>query len=89
LPQAVKKTRAGLFGEIALLIFLIAFVSLAATAWSLGNAPTSEGGRILQRVMLLGPTIFPLVFVALGGRSLRNIALWKAQRGSTIDVGQE
>ncbi|KAJ6199410.1 hypothetical protein J3E72DRAFT_266926 [Bipolaris maydis] len=34
--------------------------------------------------MLLGPTLFPLAFAALGGRSLKNIALWKAQQGSSI-----
>lgn len=39
-------------------------------------------------MMLLGPTLFPLAFAALGGRSLRNIALWYAERGSTIGASQ-
>ncbi|KAH6642924.1 hypothetical protein C7974DRAFT_112820 [Boeremia exigua] len=39
--------------------------------------------------MLLGPTVFPLAFAALGGRSLKNIALWRAERGSTLGVSGE
>ena len=60
--------------------------ALAATAYSFHEKPISGGGVTLQRVMLLGPTLFPLAFAALGGRSLRNIALWKAEHGSTIGV---
>lgn len=65
---------------------LIHLQVLAATAFSFDEKPISEDGVILQRIMLLGPTLFPLAFAALGGRSLRNIALWKAERGSTIGV---
>lgn len=61
-------------------------VALAATAWSLHGKPVSERGETMKRVALFGPTIFPLVFAALGGRSMKNIALWTAERGSTIGV---
>jgi hypothetical protein len=85
-PRSLHKSKTALFGEIALLIFPIAFMGLAATAWSFDQKRTSEGGKTLQRIMLFGPTLFPLAFAALGGRSLRNIARWKAERGSTIGV---
>ena len=62
------------------------FLVLAATAWSFNGRPTSEDGKTLRRAMLFSPTISPLAFAALGGRSMRNIALWKAERGSTMGV---
>lgn len=37
--------------------------------------------------MTLGPTIYPLLFAALGGRSSRGFALWLAENGTTIEVG--
>lgn len=61
-------------------------IALAAIAWSFHGNPISADGKILQRVILLGPTLFPLAFAALGGRSMRNIALWKAERGASIAV---
>lgn len=65
---------------------LIDCVALAATAYTFHEQPVSEHGATLQRVMLLGPTLFPLAFAALGGRSLKNTALWSAERGSTVGV---
>jgi hypothetical protein len=84
--QPLKRNNLTFSIEVALLILPIAFIGLGATAWSFDQKPTSDGGRTLQRIMLLGPSLFPLAFAALGGRSLRNIALWKAERGSTVGV---
>lgn len=36
--------------------------------------------------MSVGPTIYPLVFAAIGGRCLRNLAVALAERGTTISV---
>jgi NADH:ubiquinone oxidoreductase subunit 4 (subunit M) len=59
---------------------------LAVIAYTLDQKQTSEHGAMVESAMLLGPTVFPLAFAALGGRSMRNMALWKAERGSTIKV---
>ncbi|KAH8723229.1 hypothetical protein GQ44DRAFT_710810 [Phaeosphaeriaceae sp. PMI808] len=85
-PQKLK-SRFVLFGEVALLALPIGFIVLAVTAWGFDGELVSAQGKSFQRGMLFGPTLFPLAFAALGGRSMRNIALWKAQRGSTIGVG--
>ncbi len=52
----------------------------------LDEMPLSTYGRHVQEVILLAPTIFPLAFAALVGRSLKRIALWKAERGTTLGV---
>lgn len=59
---------------------------MAAVAYKLDQKPSSERGENIQRLILLGPTLFPLAFAALGGRSLRKIALWRAERGTTLGV---
>lgn len=66
---------------------LIDGLALATAALYLDKKPISDAGEWLQRAMLLGPTVFPLAFAALGGRSMRNVALWNAERGTTIGVG--
>lgn len=36
--------------------------------------------------MTLGPSIYPLAFAAIGGRCMRSIAVFVAERGTTILV---
>ncbi|KAF2029757.1 hypothetical protein EK21DRAFT_112628 [Setomelanomma holmii] len=36
--------------------------------------------------MQLGPTIYPLVFACIAGRTLKTIALWKVERGTSVAV---
>jgi hypothetical protein len=62
------------------------FVALAALAYQLDGNEISDRGRMIQEAILLGPTLFPLAFAALGGRSLKKIALWRAQEGTTLGV---
>lgn len=61
--------------------------ALASLAYKLDQTPLSQHGRNIENAILLGPTLFPLAFAALGGRSLKKIALWKAERGTTLGVG--
>jgi hypothetical protein len=61
-------------------------IVLAALAWRLDGQELSSKGRSIEEAILLGPTLFPLAFAALGGRSLKRIALWRAQRGTTVGV---
>ncbi len=55
-------------------------------AYDLDGQEISSRGRSIQEAILLGPTIFPLAFAALAGRSLKRIALWRAERGTTLGV---
>ncbi|KAJ4362977.1 hypothetical protein N0V83_010094 [Neocucurbitaria cava] len=72
------------FCAILLLLFPIPFIVLVITATALNNKPLSEGGEDVFRLMRLGPTVYPLVFASVAGATLRTIALWKAERGTTV-----
>jgi hypothetical protein len=60
--------------------------ALAALAYSLDGKELSNRGRKVQEATLIGPTLFPLFFSALAGRSLKKIGLWRAQEGTTLGV---
>ncbi|KAJ4365520.1 hypothetical protein N0V83_008139 [Neocucurbitaria cava] len=63
---------------------LTALAALAGLAYKLDDKHISPYGEHINQLILLGPTLFPLAFAALGGRSLKKIALWKAERGTTL-----
>lgn len=53
-----------------------------------GRQPDEPGwGRTIERLELLGPTIFPIVFGAAIGRFIQFFAVWKASAGSQLGVG--
>ncbi|KAF2873962.1 hypothetical protein BDV95DRAFT_604181 [Massariosphaeria phaeospora] len=83
-PQSIGSSSLWIVADIALLLMPIAFIALAILAYRLDNEPISDYGQSIESVILLGPTIFPLAFAALGGRSLKKIALWKAEKGTTL-----
>jgi hypothetical protein len=60
--------------------------ALAALVYRLDGKDISDRGRKIQEAILLGPTLFPLAFTALVGQSLKKIALWRAQEGTTLGV---
>lgn len=55
-------------------------------AFLLNNKPQSHRGSYFIQASRLGPTIYPLVFAGIAGKFLRTIALYKAQKGSTLGV---
>lgn len=61
-------------------------VVLAISAWRLDGKELSDTGKMVERAMNLGPTIYPLAYAAVGGRCLRSIAIRLAERGTTISV---
>ncbi|KAH7390505.1 hypothetical protein BKA66DRAFT_547961 [Pyrenochaeta sp. MPI-SDFR-AT-0127] len=73
-------------GDCVLVALPISFLVLAIAAYRLDQKPISEYGKMVQSAMMLGPTIYPLLFAALGGRSLRGIAVWRVECGTTIEV---
>jgi hypothetical protein len=60
------------------------FVSLALTAARLDGKNISDYGDGLEQTLLLSPTIFPLIFVALMGRFFRHLGVYLAERGTTL-----
>ncbi|KAF2827174.1 hypothetical protein CC86DRAFT_369384 [Ophiobolus disseminans] len=83
-PQRITSAPIWIIGDLLLLLLPIAFLVLAAFAYKLDGEELSDRGRKIQQAILLGPTLFPLAFAALAGRSLKKIALWRAQEGTTL-----
>jgi hypothetical protein len=83
-PQRVGFAPVWIAADILLLMVPVAFIVLAILAYSLDGKRISKFGNDIQEAMLLSPTIYPLAFAACGGRSLKKIALWRAQEGTTL-----
>jgi hypothetical protein len=54
----------------------------------LNGKPTkgSDFGKKVEFAMDLGPTMFPIAFAAICGRSMKMIARFRAERGAKISV---
>ncbi|PSN61766.1 hypothetical protein BS50DRAFT_592706 [Corynespora cassiicola Philippines] len=57
---------------------------LAVSAYALDEKPISRRGDLIEQAMQLGPTIYPLIYVAIGARCLRKIAVFLAERGTRV-----
>lgn len=53
---------------------------------SLNGKPISPYGQDIKAITLLSPTIFPIVYAAVLGKLLRRIALFKAERISSVGI---
>ncbi|KAH7371443.1 hypothetical protein BKA66DRAFT_551697 [Pyrenochaeta sp. MPI-SDFR-AT-0127] len=85
-PQRIGREPLWILVDLVLLALPIAFIVLAIIAHRLDGDPVSDYGKTIRDASLLGPTIYPLVFAALGGRGLKRIAVWRAERGTTLGV---
>ncbi|KAH7135982.1 hypothetical protein B0J11DRAFT_176211 [Dendryphion nanum] len=72
------------FFDVLLASTPIMFIALAIMAARLNTRETGEYGRHLQKILLLSPTIFPVIFAALMGRCFKHIGLYWAERGITL-----
>jgi hypothetical protein len=54
----------------------------------LNNKLVSPYGKNIKAITLLSSSIFPIIYAAILGKLLRRIALFKAERSSTIGVSQ-
>lgn len=61
---------------------------MGAIAASLDGKPLSHWGDKVQRATLLGPTIFPIMFAALVGSTLKALARFRAENGARLEVCQ-
>ncbi|KAH7087585.1 hypothetical protein FB567DRAFT_469954 [Paraphoma chrysanthemicola] len=73
-------------GDALLVLLPIPFLALAIEVLQLSNEPLSDHGKMIQRLIALGPTLYPLVYAAVCGRYLRSFAIWLAERGTTLET---
>ncbi|KAF2997348.1 hypothetical protein E8E13_003562 [Curvularia kusanoi] len=75
-------------GDLILVLLPIYFILLAVATALLNGKPTkdNEFGRKVEFAMELGPTMFPIIFAAISGRSMKMIARYLAERGSKIST---
>ncbi|KAI1668030.1 cell wall anchored protein [Pyrenophora tritici-repentis] len=86
-PQTLKTFSLVFFiGDCILTATAMMFIVLAVAAYKLHQEPLSAHGRMIQSIMTFGPTIYPLLFAALGSRSLKSLAIRLSERGTTIAV---
>lgn len=84
-PYTSKKLL-GLLAELLVCLAPIAFLILAVLAKGLDGHEISGYGENVKEWTLLSPTIFPLVFAAVVGRSLHNVVRYRLERGCTLKV---
>lgn len=61
-------------------------IVLACSAATLDNKPRSEWGDKVMEIILLVPTIYPVLFAALVSKAVKSFALHLAQRGTTLGL---
>lgn len=50
------------------------------------NTPISRTGARIQSALILGPTVFPIIFAGLCGHFMKSLALYKSQTGLRMKV---
>ncbi|KAF2270982.1 hypothetical protein CC78DRAFT_573352 [Lojkania enalia] len=77
-----------LVGDIILVLLPLYFILLGVAVVILNGKPTNDNnlGRKVEVAMQLGPTIFPILFAAIIGRSLKMIARYLAERGARLST---
>ncbi|KAF2003835.1 hypothetical protein P154DRAFT_543619 [Amniculicola lignicola CBS 123094] len=77
-----------LAGDIVLAFLPIYFMVLGGIVMSLNGKPTkgNDLGAKIEFAITLGPTVFPIVFAAICGRSLKMVARFAAEKGAKIST---
>ncbi|KAF2021751.1 hypothetical protein BU24DRAFT_457695 [Aaosphaeria arxii CBS 175.79] len=77
-----------LFFDAVLVLLPVFFILLSIAVITLDGKPTkgNDLGKKVEFVIDLGPTIFPIVFAAVSGRSMKMIARFLAERGAKIST---
>jgi len=74
------------FVDLILTFLPLVFIVLAFAALSVDNEPLSRKGHVVEVAAKLGPSIFPILFAAVVGRLMRTLALWRAERGTSLGL---
>lgn len=64
----------------------VLLIVLASSAATLDDKPRSEWGDKVMDIILLVPTIYPVLFAALASKAVKSFALHLAQRGTTLGL---
>lgn len=72
--------------DVILCLVPVSFLVLAGLVGQLEGKPVDEYGTHIQRWSLLGPTIFPIFFAAIVGRTMKFVAQWKLEQGTRLQV---
>ncbi|KAF2109691.1 hypothetical protein BDV96DRAFT_615664 [Lophiotrema nucula] len=77
-----------LVGDVILALLPLFFILLGAAVVSLNRRPTKNNdfGSKVEFAIQLSPTLFPIVFAAIVGRSLKMIARYHAERGAKLST---
>ncbi|KAI0615007.1 hypothetical protein Ptr902_09692 [Pyrenophora tritici-repentis] len=75
-------------GDFILVVLPIYFILLGVAVITLNGKPTrgSAFGKKVEFAMNLGPTMFPILFAAISGRSMKMIARFLAEKGAKIST---
>ncbi|KAL6712669.1 hypothetical protein ACN47E_000546 [Coniothyrium glycines] len=75
-------------GDIILAMLPVYFLLLGVAVISLNGKPTRDSnfGNKVEVAMDLGPTMFPIIFAAISGRSMKMIARFLAEKGTKLST---
>ncbi|KAJ4374058.1 hypothetical protein N0V83_002797 [Neocucurbitaria cava] len=75
-------------GDVILVLLPIYFMLLGIAVITLNGKHTtgSAFGKKVEFAMDLGPTMFPIIFAAISGRSMKMIARYLAEKGTKINT---
>ncbi|KAF2709518.1 hypothetical protein K504DRAFT_502244 [Pleomassaria siparia CBS 279.74] len=89
-PLKVRNSISNLYliGDIVLGILPIYFILLGVAVITLNGKPTKDNafGPKVEFAIQLGPTLFPIVFAAISGRSMKMYARYLAEKGANIST---
>ncbi|KAF1958904.1 hypothetical protein CC80DRAFT_21927 [Byssothecium circinans] len=77
-----------MIGDLILVLLPIYFILLGAAAITLNGKPTKDNalGEKVEFAIQLGPTLFPILFAAICGRSMKMIARFIAERRAKLST---
>lgn len=70
--------------NVALIVLPLSFMVLAFLAVRLDGTPVSARSTWVLQVAQIGPTIYPIMFTAIVGRLMNDIALYRVERGARL-----
>ncbi|KAF6807275.1 hypothetical protein CPLU01_15817 [Colletotrichum plurivorum] len=82
--KSPQRSFLGLALDCVLVLLPLAFVGLLIAAALQDKKPESVVGDRIQDALLLSPTIFPIVFAAICGKTMKSIALYRSQDGMSL-----
>ncbi|KAF2192698.1 hypothetical protein K469DRAFT_731168 [Zopfia rhizophila CBS 207.26] len=79
-----------LVGDVLLVLLPLFFILLGVAVITLHGKPTKGNnfGSKVKFAIQLGPTLFPIIFAAISGRSMKMIARYLAEKGARLSISK-